>query len=77
VVSIDPGSLRTKAVRVNITVPERVLDAMDRFARSAGQTRSGLLVEAVTAYMGRAEDEPLPRSGRRRSKSSSERAKKQ
>lgn len=76
VVSIDPGSLRTKAVRVNITVPERVLDAMDRFARSAGQTRSGLLVEAVTAYMGRAEGELPERGGRRRSKSSSERTRK-
>ena len=53
VVSIDPASLRLKTVRVNITVPERVLDAVDRFAASSGRTRSGLLVEAVTGFMGR------------------------
>lgn len=53
VVSIDPSSLRLKAVRINITMPERVLDAVDRYARAAGRTRSGLLVEAVTNYMGR------------------------
>jgi predicted RNase H-like HicB family nuclease len=54
VVSIDPAGLRVHAKRVNITVPERVLDAVDRFARERGQTRSGLLVEAATEFMGRA-----------------------
>lgn len=62
VVSVDPSSLRLKAVRINITVPERVLDAVDRFAVAHGQTRSGLLVEAVTNYMGRGDDRAMPRS---------------
>lgn len=53
VVSIDPAGLRLKAKRINITVPERVLDAVDRFAQRQGRTRSGLLVEAVTEYIGR------------------------
>ncbi len=54
VVAIDPAGLRVNAKRVNITVPERVLEAIDRFAEEHGQTRSGLLVEAATEYMGRA-----------------------
>jgi predicted RNase H-like HicB family nuclease len=61
-VNVNLSSLRLKAVRINITLPERVLDAVDRFAKAGGKTRSGLLVEAVTAYMGR---EGGPRGGRR------------
>lgn len=55
IVTIDPSGLRVKAKRVNITVPERVLEAIDRFAEMHGQSRSGLLVEAATEYMGRTE----------------------
>ena len=66
VVSIDPSGLRINAVRINITVPERVLDAVDRFAERHGRTRSGLLVEAVTDYIGRQGDQP-PTSPRRKS----------
>jgi metal-responsive CopG/Arc/MetJ family transcriptional regulator len=55
-------------VRINITVPERVLDAVDRYAKSVGQTRSGLLVDAVTTYMGRGGDEALPRRAPARTK---------
>lgn len=67
VVTIDHGTLRVSAKRINITMPERVLDAVDRFAEQAGETRSGLLVRAVTAYMGRDKDSlPLPQSPRGR-----------
>ena len=52
IVSVDPASLRINAKRINITVPQRVLDAVDRYASQRGETRSGLLVRAVTAYMG-------------------------
>ncbi|HEX3656424.1 MAG TPA: type II toxin-antitoxin system HicB family antitoxin [Pirellulales bacterium] len=52
-VPIDADNLRVKSVRVNITVPERVLDTVDRFAADHGKTRSGLLVEAVTSYIAR------------------------
>ena len=69
VVSIDPGSLRVRAKRINITIPERVLDAIDRFAEEHGQTRSGFLVEAASAYMGRqAEETARPRRRSRRTK---------
>jgi predicted RNase H-like HicB family nuclease len=54
VVSIDPAGLRVHAKRINITIPERILDAIDRFAQGHGQTRSGLLAEAAVAYIGRA-----------------------
>ncbi len=58
-VSIDESTLRVKAVRLNITMPERVVDAVDRFAAEHGETRSGLLVRAVSAYIGREESETL------------------
>jgi predicted RNase H-like HicB family nuclease len=53
IVAIDPAGLRVNAKRINITVPERILDAIDRFTGERGQTRSGFLVEAATEYMGR------------------------
>ena len=56
IVSINPSDLRIRAKRINITMPERVLDAVDRFARSHNETRSGLLTKAVNAYIhGRAD----------------------
>jgi predicted RNase H-like HicB family nuclease len=58
-VTIDEATMRVKAVRLNITMPERVLDAVDRFAARHGETRSGLLVRAVTSYIGRAKDPAL------------------
>ncbi|HUU10760.1 MAG TPA: type II toxin-antitoxin system HicB family antitoxin [Phycisphaerae bacterium] len=54
VVTVDPADLRVKAKRVNITMPERILDAVDRFAEAENETRSGLLVKAATDYMARA-----------------------
>lgn len=67
-VSIDQSSLRVTAKRINITLPERVLDAIDRFAEGSGETRSGLLARAATEYIGRAEDVALT-SAKRRQKS--------
>jgi predicted RNase H-like HicB family nuclease len=40
-----------KIVRVNITVPEPDLRAIDTFASSHGLTRSGLLVEAARQFI--------------------------
>jgi predicted RNase H-like HicB family nuclease len=51
VVSISPADLRIKAKRINVSIPERVLDAVDRFAKAENETRSGLLVKAATAYI--------------------------
>ena len=54
VVAID-DTLRGKVQRLNITMPERVVEAVDRFAAAHGETRSGLLTRAVTDYIGRAQ----------------------
>jgi predicted RNase H-like HicB family nuclease len=51
VVEVDAADLRTRAKRVNITMPQRVLDSIDRYAASEGETRSGLLVKAATTYI--------------------------
>lgn len=53
VVEVDPAKLRQEAKRVNITMPRRVLDAVDRYAAEHNVTRSGLLTEAAVAYIGR------------------------
>ncbi len=68
VVSVDQSTLRVAAKRINITLPERVLDAIDRFADASGETRSGLLARAATEYIGRAGDKTLPTAKRGRRK---------
>jgi predicted RNase H-like HicB family nuclease len=50
-VSIDPAKLPLKAARINITMPKRILEAVDRYAAEHGETRSGLLLKAVTQQM--------------------------
>ena len=50
-VEIDAANLRTKAVRINITLPERILARLDRTAKKRGQTRSGLLATAASEYI--------------------------
>ena len=40
-----------KAVRVNVTLPEDVLEQIDRYAKAHGFTRSGLLARAVKKLM--------------------------
>jgi predicted RNase H-like HicB family nuclease len=51
VVSISPAGLRVKARRINISLPERVLEIVDGAAKAENETRSGLLVKAVRAYV--------------------------
>ncbi|NOQ46176.1 MAG: hypothetical protein GQ559_05825, partial [Desulfobulbaceae bacterium] len=34
-----------------ISIPERLLNSVDHFAKNHGETRSGLLAQAVTEYM--------------------------
>jgi predicted RNase H-like HicB family nuclease len=53
IVTVQPSDLRLRSRRVNISMPERVLEAADRYAARIGETRSGLLVRAVSEYMGR------------------------
>ncbi len=50
-IEIDISKLSLKSKRVNISIPERLLNSVDHFARNHGETRSGLLAQAVTEYM--------------------------
>ena len=51
-VDADVSKLSGKRVRVNITLPERVLAIVDEAAKREGETRSGLLVRAALGYLG-------------------------
>jgi len=51
VVTIDLAKLSGKTTRVNITLPERVLNLMDKFAAENGETRSGLIAQATIEYI--------------------------
>ena len=46
-----------RAVRVNITLPEDVLKAIDAFAEAQGLTRSGFLVRPAKHEIGHAHDD--------------------
>ena len=50
-VSVDLSELSGKVKRVNITVPEKFLRQIDKYAREKGETRSGLFVSAVLEYI--------------------------
>ena len=56
VVAIDISKLSSKAKRVNITVPARVLAIVDQAAAREGETRSGLLLRAALSYLERRSD---------------------
>lgn len=53
VVDVDLAKLSTKATRVNITLPDRLLDTIDRYAKASGETRSGFLARAAIEAMAR------------------------
>ena len=50
-VNVDLSKLASKAKRINITLPERVLALVDEQARREGESRSGLLARAVLDYI--------------------------
>jgi predicted RNase H-like HicB family nuclease len=52
-VNVDLSRLDSKAKRINITLPERVLALVDEQAKREGESRSGLLARAVLDYIGR------------------------
>jgi predicted RNase H-like HicB family nuclease len=51
--SVDVDIPTGKARRVNVTLPEYVLEAVDRWAKGHGQSRSGLLADASMDYIAR------------------------
>jgi predicted RNase H-like HicB family nuclease len=50
-VTVDVTKLSGKTKRVNITLPERILTLMDRYAAEYGETRSGLIAQATMEYI--------------------------
>jgi len=46
-VSVNPSNLRPSAKRINVTMPQRVLDALDLEGKQCGETRSGYLTQAA------------------------------
>jgi hypothetical protein len=51
VVDIDLGKLSAKSLRVNITVPERLLNTIDEYAERHGESRSAFLTRAALEAM--------------------------
>lgn len=51
VVDIDMSQLGDKAARINITIPQRILRAVDSHARRMGESRSGFLARAAVDAM--------------------------
>jgi len=47
VVALVPFDLPAKSVRINVSMDERLLDAVDQAAKASGQTRSAFLAEAA------------------------------
>ena len=50
-VTVDITKLSGKTRRVNVTLPERVLTMMDKYATEHGETRSGLITQAAIEYV--------------------------
>ena len=51
VVDVDVSELGDKAARINITLPRRILRAVDAYARKQGETRSGFIARAAVDAM--------------------------
>ncbi|MEZ4711137.1 MAG: type II toxin-antitoxin system HicB family antitoxin [Caldilineaceae bacterium] len=51
IVTVDLSKLSGRAKRINITLPERLVASMDRFASTHGETRSGLIAQATMEYL--------------------------
>lgn len=51
VVEVDTSHLPGRAVRINISINDRVLAVIDDFAQRQGETRSGLLQRAASEYI--------------------------
>lgn len=54
VVDVDLSELGDRAARINITLPHRILRAVDAHARKKGESRSGFLARAALEAIRRA-----------------------
>ena len=61
-VAVDLSGLRERVRRVNVTMPQRVLDALDARAEREGETRSGLLTRLAVAHLDTPARAPGPES---------------
>ncbi|MEO6023231.1 MAG: type II toxin-antitoxin system HicB family antitoxin [Burkholderiales bacterium] len=52
-VDVDMNSVKTRRVRVNITLPESLLGDLDAGARALGTPRSGLITRAAEELLTR------------------------
>lgn len=50
-VDVDLSKLSGKVRRVNVTIPERLLARIDDFAKTHGESRSGLMTTAAIEYI--------------------------
>jgi hypothetical protein len=48
-VDVDVSRLSTKPIRINISLPENLVQTIDRYAKAHHLTRSGFLAKAVSA----------------------------
>ena len=48
---VSMKNAQPKAIRVNVTLPEDVLEQIDKYAEAHGYTRSGLLTQAAKKLM--------------------------
>jgi predicted RNase H-like HicB family nuclease len=51
IVTVDLAKLSGATRRVNVTLPERVLSLVDKYASENGETRSGLIAQAALEYI--------------------------
>ena len=51
--NIDLDAIRTRSIRVNITLPERLLGELDAGARALGTSRSGFIARAAEELLRR------------------------
>ncbi|MEO8813008.1 MAG: type II toxin-antitoxin system HicB family antitoxin [Caulobacteraceae bacterium] len=58
VITIDPAVLDDTTVRVNITLPRRVLERLDALARAAGESQSGYIAHLTLERRGNASNPP-------------------
>ncbi len=51
IVEVDISKLSGKTRRVNVTLPERLLNMMDNYATEQGESRSGLIARATMEFI--------------------------
>lgn len=51
IATVDLAKLSGATRRVNVTLPERVLSLVDKYASENGETRSGLIAQAALEYI--------------------------